>query len=64
MVWECQPLALGVYPDVGNAATGGMLRPIVRMTDTEQRDYARNVAAWEQPELFVREMRASFTSLR
>ena len=38
MNWECQPLALRVFPDVGKAATGGMLRPIVRMTDTEARD--------------------------
>jgi pimeloyl-ACP methyl ester carboxylesterase len=38
MIWEFQPLALGVFPDVGNVATGGMLRPIVRMTDTEARD--------------------------
>ena len=42
----------------------GQSRPIPKLIHYNKLDKGGHFAAWEQPELFVEEMRASFKSLR
>jgi pimeloyl-ACP methyl ester carboxylesterase len=63
--WHQVPVAVSVFPDEIYAAPRSWAeRAYPKLIHYNKLDKGSHFAAWEQPELFVREMRASFTSLR
>jgi pimeloyl-ACP methyl ester carboxylesterase len=59
------PVAVSVFPDEIYAAPRSWAeRAYPKLIHYNKLDKGSHFAAWEQPELFVREVRASFTSLR
>jgi pimeloyl-ACP methyl ester carboxylesterase len=59
------PVAVSVFPDEIYAAPRSWAeRAYPKLIHYNKLDKGTHFAAWEQPELFVREMRASFRSLR
>jgi pimeloyl-ACP methyl ester carboxylesterase len=56
---------VSVFPDEIYAAPRSWAeKAYPKLIHYNKLDKGTHFAAWEQPELFVREMRASFTSLR
>ncbi|MFL5133966.1 MAG: epoxide hydrolase, partial [Microvirga sp.] len=59
------PVAVSVFPDEIYAAPRSWAeKAYPKLIHYNKLDKGTHFAAWEQPELFVREMRASFTSLQ